>query len=186
MATLYGKLHSILLALHAVATDLDADMDFIVQGTESHHLGDQADLYQAMEWLADIAEGLKGKSNVAKAEIARRIKVKLDNQGLDEFTAEHDGRAYKYRPDLKPYVSVSKTNHAQALLALKAWDQTADLVHEDFSVKALEKVIIEKMIDLEATGQDPRTAEGLREILRLVEIFEKPTLSVRKMPVKSK
>lgn len=158
------KLNSHVENLEAVAKELEGTLEPFTLGFQQKSLMDNVKLYAIIEYCAAVAKELGRIANVCEPQVAERITTRMMQEDMDEISYA----GYKYKPDMKTFVNVTNANKPIVLQWLKTHESGRELVREDFNANAL-KAWVEK-----------EKAEG-REVHPDISIFDKPTLSRRKV-----
>lgn len=156
----------VIIKLHAVATELSNTLEPVSLGLESKTLMDNVKLYAQTCYVLDVAKELSRIANVVEPVIAERITKRMMAEDMEVL---HFG-GYSYSPDTKTYVSVAADNKASVILWLKSTPDGRELVKEDVHPKVFESFIKKRK-------EDGR----IEDIPSTVKIFDKPTLTMRKL-----
>lgn len=150
--------------LAAIAGDLDSSLEPFTLGFQQKGLMDNIKLYAIVEYCSTVAKELTRIANVCEPQIAERITTRMIQEDMDKI--EYSG--YAYTPDTKQYINVTGENKPIILGWLKTHEYGRELVKEDFNANAFTAFI---------KGQ---LEEG-KKVHPNINVFEKPTLSRRKL-----
>jgi hypothetical protein len=148
----------------AVAKELEGMLEPFTLGFQQKDLMDNVKLYAIVDYCAAVAKEIGRMANVCEPQLAERITMRMMQEDMDSL--EYSG--YKYAPDQKTYVNVTNGSKPIVLSWLKTHETGKELVREDFNANAL-KSWVEK------------EKEAGHEVHPSISIFEKPTLSRRKL-----
>lgn len=161
---LLKELDRVALKLHEAAGEVSNTLEPVSLGLQQKELMDNVKMYAIVSYIQDVVKEISRCANIVEPVLAERITKRMQQEDMEVLA--HQG--YSYAPDTKTYVSVSADNKPKVLAWLREHEEGRELIKEDVHAKTFESFI-------------KRLGEENKPIPPEVKVFDKPTLTVRKL-----
>ena len=130
--------------------------------------------YVRLDDLLDLCKSITTASNTHMPTLADKVTTEMMASDMDSI----EMFGHKFTPTTKTYVSVNAENKPMVVDWLKKHPVGKELVKEDFNANAFTS-LIKKLVEEDGYSKDATEAE-MRSPAE-VSMFDKPTLSMRKV-----
>jgi hypothetical protein len=167
--------------LSKVMTDFEAAQKALLEVLEPIAFGaTRGDLktklgcYVRLDALLDLCKSVTTAANTHMPTLADKVTTEMLASDMDSI----EMFGHKFTPATKTYVSVNSENKPLVIDWLKQHPVGVELVKEDFNANAFTS-LIKKLVEEDGYSKDATEKE--KRIPAQISMFDKPTLSMRKV-----